>query len=335
MIYLILLLLVIFTASFLWLFLRSIAIKKEGTKKTEYSLKGVRIQSIISKLLWSLVCTVAVIYCISLILPLVWMLMSSLKGEFEFRLDPFGFPNPMYFSNYADILEKLSVTTGSGVTYSVVDMLLNSVIYSAGNSFKSIFWIVSVAYVIARFDFKFNRFLYVFGILIMMIPITGTLAASMILQKALGLYDNMYGHLLLPPISAFSGLYFMVLHGALKGIPKEFSEAARIDGASEYRIMYGVIIPMILPTCLTIFILTFVTLWNNYEEFLVYFPSTPNLAYGMYYFQYRATAGSAGNAATTPMILAGLTLCMIPSLIIYLSAQKIMRSNFTVGGLKG
>lgn len=335
MIYLIILLAVIFITSFLWLFLKSIAIKREGTNKIEFSLKGVSIQAVVSKLLWAVVCTIAVLYCISLLLPLFWMLMSSVKGDFEFRLDPFGFPSPMYFTNYVEILDKLSVTTGSGVTYSAIDMLLNSIIYSTGNSIKSVFWIVSVAYVVARFDFKFTKFLYAFGILIMMIPITGTLAASMILQKALGLYDNMYGHLLLPPISAFSGLYFMVLHGALKSIPKEYSEAARIDGASEYRIMYGVIIPMILPTCLTIFILTFVTLWNNYEEFLVYFPSTPNLAYGMYYFQYRATAGSAGTAATTPMILAGLTLCMIPSLIIYLSAQKIMRSNFTVGGLKG
>ncbi|MBQ7236078.1 MAG: carbohydrate ABC transporter permease [Clostridia bacterium] len=335
MIYLILLLLIIFTISFLWLFLRSIAIRETGSKKIKFSVKGIGIQSVLSKVLWSVVCTVAVVYCLSLILPLAWMLMSSVKGDFEFRLDPFGIPNPVYFSNYADILDRLSVTTGKGVTYSVADMLINSVIYAVGNSFKAVFWTVSVAYVIARFDFKFNRFLYAFGILIMMIPITGTLAASMILQKSLGLYDNMYAHLLVPPVSAFSGLNFMVLHGALRGIPKEYSEAARIDGASEYKIMYGIIIPMILPTCLTIFILSFVGLWNSYSEFLIYFPSTPNLAYGMYYFQYRATAGSAGNAATMPMILAGLTLCMIPSLIIYLSAQKIMRSNFTVGGIKG
>ena len=335
MIYLIALLLFVFLISFLWLFLKSIAIKESGYKRIRFSVKGVKVHTVISKCLWAIVSTIAIIYCLSLILPLVWMLMSSLKGDFEFMFDPFGFPKPMYFSNYVEILDRLSVTNGYGVTYSVLDMLFNSLVYSFGNSLKSVFWITSVAYVVSRFDFKFHRFLYAFGILIMMIPITGNLAATMILQKSLGLYDNMYAHLLVPPVSAFSGLYFMVLHGALKGIPKEYSEAARIDGASEYRVMYGVIIPMILPTCLTIYVLNFVTLWNNYEEFLVFFPSTPNLAYGMYYFQYRATAGSAGNAATTPMILAGLTLCMIPSLIIYLLSQKIMRSNFTVGGLKG
>jgi ABC-type glycerol-3-phosphate transport system permease component len=97
--------------------------------------------------------------------------------------------------------------------------------------------------------------------------------------------------------------------------------------------MFKIILPMVLPTCATLFVLDFITQWNAYESFLIWYPSTPNIAYGMYTFQNNASQGSG--AATVPEILAGFIMCMIPSSILYLSTQKLIQSKFTVGGLKG
>ena len=213
-------------------------------------------------------------------------------------------------------------------------MLFNSIVYAGISPLVSVFWVTLVAYIMARYPFKGNAFIYNLGLIIMMFPIVGNTASDMIFKQKIGLYDNMYLSILVPPATAFSGMYFLMLYGAFKGIPKAYSEAAKIDGANDYVIMFRVIIPLVLPTCATLYVLGFVAAWNAYESFLIWYPSTPNLGYGMWYFQYHAkTDGSS--AVRTPTILAGFVVCMIPSIALYLSSQKLITGKFTVGGLKG
>lgn len=190
-----------------------------------------------------------------------------------------------------------------------------------------------MAYVMSRFRFRGNRFLYNLGIVLMLIPIVGNTASTMIIYKKWNLYDNLYAVLFIPPSTAFSGMNFLVLYGALKAIPLTYSEAAYLDGASEYTVMFRIIIPMVIPTCATFYLLGFIASWNAYESYLIWYPSTPNLSYGMYKYTRSATTGAG--ALSMPEILAGLTFATLPSTILYLSFQKIIRSKLTVGGLKG
>ena len=132
-------------------------------------------------------------------------------------------------------------------------MLFNSLYNATVGPLVGIFWITVVAYVMARFKFIGNSFIYNLGILIMMIPIVGSTAAQMIFKQKIGLYDQLYLSCLVPPATPFSGMQFMVIYGALKAIPHDYSDAARIDGANEYSIMFRIIIPMVIPTCATFF----------------------------------------------------------------------------------
>lgn len=333
--FLIITFIIIFLLAFFAKLLNSIKRRTTNGKKI-ISLKAVTIDKVVSSSFWGIVGAVSIVYCISLIIPLAWSLMTAFKTPGDYILNSFGFPRVEKFGlapeNFINVLKRFELRQGSRL-YGLVDMLFNSVIYAIVPSLNNVFWMTVVAYVMARYKFWGNKALYNLGLVVMLIPIVGNMASTMIVKKAMGLYDNMYVSILIPPATAFSGMNFLILFGVLKGIPFAYSEAAEIDGASRYAIMFKIILPMVLPTCATLFVLDFITQWNAYESFLIWYPSTPNIAYGMYTFQNNASQGSG--AATVPEILAGFIMCMIPSSILYLSTQKLIQSKFTVGGLKG
>ncbi len=336
MVYLITLAVILFALSFTIKMAKTIVVKNPETNKKYIDFKLVNVQLIISSILWGIVGAVAFLYCVSLIIPLFWTLITSVKDNLDYAFNSFGFPQVDKFGwaldNYANVLKRFSFEE-SGRVYGLPQMLFNSFVYAIVTPLNSIFWTTLIAYVMARYKFPGNKFVYNFGILIMLIPIVGTTASTMIIKRQLGLYDNLYVQMLVPPATPFSGMNFLIFYGAMKAIPMTYSEAAAIDGAGRYTIMFRVIIPMVIPTCATFYILGFIGAWNSYEDFLIWYPSTPNIAYGMYRFQGSAQSGSG--AATTPEIMAGFIMCMIPSAILYLSSQKLIASKFTVGGLKG
>lgn len=330
MIFFVLLCLLIFIACFALLVLRAVKVKDSYTGRVRFNFQGVH-RILPSKFIWSFIGMFIIIYCASILLPIGWMFLNAVKGDIDFELNSYGFPREWMFENFLIVLDRFQIKEGAR-SYGIVDMLFNSIIYSCGNPLVTLFWVYSMAYVMSRFKWFGGRVLYALGVLLMMVSITGSSASTMIIYQKIGLYDNLYLNIILPPSTAFSGMYFMIIYGACKAISMNYSEAAYIDGANEYRVMYTIILPMVLPTLCTIYVLTFLSLWNNYSSFLVWYPSTPNLAYGLYRFQF-LNAGSEG--LSTPQILAGMFMVMIPSVLLYLATQKIMKSNFVVGGLKG
>ena len=320
----------VFAFCFGLLVLRAVKVKDSYTGKVRFNFSGVH-KILLSKFIWAFIGAFIIIYCVSILLPIVWMFLNSVKGDIDFELNSYGIPKKWLFSNFLIVLDKFQIKDGAR-TYGILDMLLNSVAYSCGNPFVSLFWTYSMAYVMSRFKWFGSKVLYSLGVVLMMVSITGSSASTMIIYQKIGLYDNLYLNIIMPPSTPFSGMYFMIIYGACKGISMSYSEAAYIDGANEYRVMYTIILPMVLPTLCTLYVLTFLSLWNNYSSFLVWYPSTPNLAYGLYRFQF-LNAGSEG--LSTPQILAGMFMVMIPSVLLFLATQKIMKSNFVVGGLKG
>ena len=325
--------------------------------KHHFSMAGATPSIIVSKIIWSFIGVIMLVYALSLILPLVWMFYTSVKSDLAFINSTFLIPgfypedtlqnvppdkldyvmeqlNGWHWENYIIAIQNLKVDKGVGDPYTVVDMVFNSVITSVWGPFKSVFWLTVTAYVMARCKFPGNRFLYNYGIVLMIVPIYGTGATNMIFMRNLGLYDNLYvAELVMQPSTTWSGMNFLIMYGALKAIPMTYTEAAQLDGASQLSIMFKIIIPMVLPTCATFYLLGFIGQWNAYESFLVMYPSYPNIAYGVYRFQREASNGNVG--LTTPQIFAGIVFVAIIPMILYLSFQKIIRSKFTVGGLKG
>ena len=163
----------------------------------------------------------------------------------------------------------------------------------------------------------------------MIIPILGSLPAKLTMLKDLGIYNNMLLYILTQN-GAF-GFNFLLLCGTCKGLSQSYSEAAFIDGAGHLQVMLKIMFPMMLPTMAMLYILAFVGSWNTYTPFLFFLPKFPNLFLGMYRFQNEASI----NYSTMPEILAGLLTVAVPSAILYLCSQRLLLSNFIVGGLKG
>ncbi len=272
--------------------------------------------------------------CISLLLPLVWLLYTSFKTPVEYFENTIALPQKWIFSNYTSVIPLLQtevITSESIIVYDAADMILTSIIWSGSISFVSMFFTLITAYVMAKYTFIGNKIIYMIGIFVMIVPIIGALPSAMVIKKALGVYDNMFMHVVVSPGVCFSGMWFLLFYAGWKGIPWSYAEAAFIDGAGHWSVMLRIMLPMMLPTFSAIFLLSFLGNWNDYGTFIIWLPSYVNLAYGMYQFQMFAT----NFGASPPQVMAGFVICMIPTVVLYLFTQKLISSKLTVGGLKG
>lgn len=279
------------------------------------------------------VLVVLLVYCLTLIYPLVWMLLNSLKDEWAYTKNLFGLPDVWMWENFAIAFRNLKATDPTGLkTFHIGEMFLISVFRSGAVSFIMVFFQAICSYVLAKYKFVGNRFIYSLGIVVMILPIIGSMPSAMLVAKAIGTYDNLWLSTITAPSNIF-GLNFLILYGAHKAIPKDFSEAAFMDGASHSRVLFQIMLPMVIPTCAVIFVLNFLANWNDYSVHLIWLPSYPNLALGLYLFQRTSVSGI--DSVTQPQMLAGFAIVMIPTVLLYLASQNLIVSKFTVGGLKG
>ena len=276
-----------------------------------------------------------VLLAVTFYVPIIWMLINSFKADLEYYLTPaFAFAKEFQWSNYSYIFTQMEYTiyTDNGrLVYGLKEMFFNSVVYAAGASLYPPFVTLVCGYILSRYRFPGRNFIYILGIVVMILPILGTGAADMVLKKALGIYDNMFLIILISPATAFSGMNFLMFYASFSGLPRDFSEAAFIDGAGHFRVFWQIMLPMALPVYGMFVLLGFIGAWNDYNTFLLWMPSRANIALGMYEIQ----RVSALVGATMPQILAGFVIVAIPTAVMYGVAQPLMNKNFNIGGLKG
>ena len=272
-------------------------------------------------------------YAISLALPLIWSFFTSFKGRIDYRLNPVGLPETWEFL-YDDVLKqfrapitKNNITTEGGATLGI--MFANSMWYAIGTSFVSTTVSFLVGYVVARFRFKFCDAIYTVVILQMIIPTVGTLPSEIAMAQNLGLYNTIHGMLFMK--SYVTGLYFLSFYAALRVIPKDYEEAAYLDGAGNFRVMLNIMLPMASGVFGTVFLLNFIGFWNDYQTPMVYMPGYPTLAYGLYYL---CNVPRNDIDSSVPMQLAGCMLMAIPLLGLFTACHKKLLGNVSLGGLK-
>jgi len=225
------------------------------------------------------------LYSISLLLPIVWGVINSFKDILSFTEDPLNFPPTFHIGNYSDAYEGFFVVIIDGLgnrSVRMEEMVLNSVLYALVGSFLNVLVLCVMGYAVERFNNKVSKIILATVIITMMIPIVGALPSEIQMLKFLHLYDSIYGIWIMK--SNFMGMYFLVFHAFFSGIPKEYSEAASVDGASNLRVMMNIILPFAKNLFLTIMLIKFIEFWNDYQAPLVYFPSKPTLSYGLYKF---------------------------------------------------
>lgn len=272
-------------------------------------------------------------YAVSLVFPLLWSLMTSFKGNIDYLTNGFGWPKKFLFENYKTVFEYFQAPArmpgGIDKKVGIGVMLVNSLWYAIGTSLVSTFASFLVGYVVARFRFKFCNVIYTIVILQMIIPTVGTLPSEIRIAQSLNMYNTVYGMLFMK--SYVTGLYFLSFYAALKVIPKDFAEAAYLDGAGNFRVMFGIMLPMSSGVFFTIILLSFIGFWNDYQTPLIYMPSYPTLAYGLWYY---VNGAYELKTSTVPMKLGGCMIMAVPLFAIFIAFQKKLLGNVSLGGLK-
>lgn len=280
-------------------------------------------------------------YCISLFVPLIWALFTSVKDQTDFLDHPLDLPQKYVFENFSTVMEEFEVN--ARVNYMVDgelilwqekhdfgQMVINTLLYVGGSAFAATLIPCITAYVCAKFPKKkMSGIICAIVIATMIIPIVGSYPSEITMLKNLGLYNTLAGAWIQK--ANFLGMYFLVFHAAFKGLAKEYSEAAEIDGASEFTIMTRVMLPLVRNAFFTVFLIKFVEFWNDYQMPLLYLPSRPTLTYGLYF-----VSNYTGNTiSTVPLRMAGCLIILLPILVLYIAFKEKLMGNITMGGVKG
>lgn len=270
------------------------------------------------------------IYAILMLLMIYFTLITSLKSFIDYDSNPIGLPSQWIFNNYIKAFSAFKVPVNNG-KYMVYfgEMFMYSFYYAITSAILSTIIPCIVAYLVTKYDFQFNHVIYTTVIVAMILPIVGSLPSEIQIAKKFGLYNN-----LLHPImkATYLGQYFLIFYATLKGFSKEYYEAAEIDGAGQFTVMIKIAMPLIINSIIAVFILQFITFWNDYAGPIIYLQDYPTAAVGLFRYVYNPTTQEA---STITLRMAGCMLLFLPTLIVFLCFKNIFMGNLTIGGIKG
>ena len=269
-----------------------------------------------------------IIYSLLLVGLLVWAMISSFKTPRDFQINPVGLPEKIV-NNFAEAIKLYKMQVG-GVKgrplYAMFpQMLYNSVLYSVGCALSNTVVTCLTAYCCARYKYRMSKIVYAVVLITMTIPIVGSLPSQIQVAQSLRTYNTVWGMWL--QSATFLGLYFLVFYEMFASLPNSFFEAARIDGAGDFSLIFRIALPLAKNVFFTIFLLNFITYWNDYQTPLLFLKSMPVLSYGLYLI--------TQSNAYVPMIMAAATVVLAPVVLIFIFANKKLMGNLTVGGVKG
>ena len=235
--------------------------------------------SLSNKIFYGFLFTVLALYTICLLIPLVWGFYTTFKSPDDWMRNEVWPSLNITFENYTTAFSRLYVKAGQSYFY-MQHMLLNSVIYALGSAISGGLATCITAYMVAKFDYKFSRLVYTVVVITMTIPIVGALPSTMEVTRSLGLFDQMWGMWIVN--GAFYNMFFLVFHATFKSVAGDYAEAASIDGASNFKILISIMIPLVKNTLTMVILLNFISFWNDYQTPMVFLQSRPTIAYGMY-----------------------------------------------------
>ena len=182
-------------------------------------------------------------------------------------------------------------------------------------------------YCLSNYEFKARKYIYSVAIFCMTIPIVGSMGAYYKLIGELGLYDTpMY--VVVTNLSSW-GFNFLVMYGFFKNVSWTYAEASFVDGGGHFTVFFKIMLPLALGPIITLFVVSAISHWNDYMTMILYIPSYPTLASGLYTFQ-----ANAIREVNYPVYFAGLLITLIPVLVLFTFCSDIMMSNMNVGGIK-
>lgn len=274
-------------------------------------------RALLGDLLWHLVLSA---FAIVLIAPLVWLISTSLKEPSAiFTLPPKWIPNPIRWQNYPEAL----------TAQPFAKFFLNTLIITILATLGTVITASMAAYGFARLRFPLRSFWFGLMISTLMLPSIVTLIPTFILFRSLKWIDTFYP-LIVPFWFGGSPFFIFLLRQFFLTIPLELDEAARIDGASNYRIYWQIILPLAKPGLATVAIFSIINHWNEFILPLIYLHSTDKwtMAIGLQGF-------SDLYSTQWHWLMAASTVMVLPLIILFFSAQRYYLEGIHMTGLTG
>ena len=284
-------------------------------------------RSVSYRLVFALAFIVFVLYAATLFYAFLWAIISACKTNSDFVMHMFALPENWHPENFIKAFTKLHVNIGGNQYVNLLGMLINSIWITVGGTVLSIACATTLTYVVCRYRFPGRKISYFLNLVVMMLPIMGSLPAQYKFVSDIGIINT---PLILLMYAGGFGLNFIVMYGFFKNLPWSYAEACFIDGASDFQTFVRVIVPMTMPIVTALCIISGIGIWNDYQTPMLYLKSFPNLALGLYQFNSMMVY-----EADYPTLFAGFIISSIPILVIFALFSETIMSNMTIGGLKG
>lgn len=263
-----------------------------------------------------ILCFLAVV----LALPLFWLVTTSLKtGGQTFLMPPKWIPDPFVWSNYSDAFRAVAFHEYFWNTIRIVFFATTGALLTASLA----------AFAFARLRFPLRGTLFILVLSTIMLPSIVTLIPTFIVFRTLGWIDT-FLPLIVPLWFGGGAFNIFLFRQFFMTIPLELDEAARIDGASNLRIYWGIILPLSKPVIATIAVFAFIHNWNDFFEPLIYLQSPENWTMAIGLRGFRDLYSTQWN-----LMMAASTAMIMPLLVLFFLAQRYFVSGIQMSGLTG
>ena len=268
---------------------------------------------------WTVAFILAIGAAIVSFMPFVFMVLNSFKEKFEMLTKGvFQLPDKLNWSNYTEVL-----TGGFG------NYFKNSVIVLVISLILLLLISACASYPLARFKFKMAQPIYAIIVACMSIPVHITLIPVFKMSKSTGLYDTIWS--LIGPYIAFAvPISVFILTSFMKEIPREIEESAEIDGCGKIQMFFSMILPLSKPGMATLAIYNGVNMWNEFSFANTLTQSAQNRTLPLAIWEFQGQY-----SMNTPMIMAVLTLTLLPMVIMFIVFQDKLVKGMTAGAVKG
>jgi multiple sugar transport system permease protein len=260
-----------------------------------------------------------VVVGLTFFLPFFWLISTSLKNDTQlFHFPPIWIPWPLKWSNYPKALAYIPFFT----------YVKNTLVISFLNVLGTVISCSLVAYSFARIPWKGRNFFFIVLLSTMMIPYQVTLIPVLIIFKHLGWVGSIKP--LVVPAFFGSAFFIFLLRQFFMSIPMELSDAARIDGCSEFGIYWRVMLPLSRPAMATVMLFTFIGAWNDFLGPLIYLSDESQYTLSLGLQQFLSQHG-----AEWSLLMAASTVMILPIIILFFFTQRTFIQGIALTGIKG
>lgn len=269
------------------------------------------------------------VYSVSFLFFVFWAFYNSFKpSDEEFLTHMMDLPSIWRFQNYIDAY-FYTTDKDSGVGF--IGMFVNSLWFAAGSAFLTTLMHAITGYIFAKYTFPGQKIAFRIVLISIALPIVGSLPSLYKVIYALNIQESPL--ILVMYLSGF-GSNFLIMYAFFRSVSRTYMEAAEIDGANRFQIFFRIMLPMCAGPFLSLFLLTFIAQWNNYETPILFLRTMPTLSSGLYNFSENIKFDHS-MINGRPLFFAGILMASLPVIILVaIFGDKIMK-NVNMGGIKG